>query len=238
MKHTIFSLLLTLSCVLMSRAQEKKFEWVLNLFPSYSIGILTNDGTTPSSVRATIQHVETWKPSLSASVLAEYRWTEKSILGIGLGYQNSGERTKKLNYIFGSDIFPGNTAPDPSLPKQGKFIYNNHNLSIPLYYRHVFGKKFFGQIGTSVLLNVSNTSTSVQYFADGSVERKITNDNSTEFRKVNVAANLGFGWDLIKTEKLTFYILPQAHYGIFGLSKKAPLNRNILLLGVSTGIRL
>ncbi len=158
MINKISLLFLSLFTLIMSYAQDKKFEFVVNVYPNYSVGKLSDDGSTPTSVGKSIKFLETWKPSLSSTFSVEYAWTEKSKFGIGLGFQNCGERTRKIDLIFGSEIFPGNTPPDPSLPEQSRFVYNHYNIEIPIYHRYVFRNKFFTQVGLNTLLNVSNTS--------------------------------------------------------------------------------
>ena len=98
--------------------------------------------------------------------------------------------------------------------------------------------KFFILVGTSGLINIYNTTTSVQYFPNNSNERNIENDISTDYREFNISGNFGFGLDYFSTKKATFFLLPYIQYGILGISKSATLNRNFLSLGISTGIKL
>ena len=238
MKKITLALSIFIFSALTCRAQERKFELGINLFPNYSIGIISNDGTTPSNVESGFQEIETWKPSISTSIFVEYQINEKSFLGLGMGYQNNGERTKKLDLIFGVDPTTGSPITDPSLPTQARFVYNHHNIEVPIYYRHMLGSKFFILVGTSGIFNISNTTTSVQYFANDSANRNTEKDNSTEFRGFNISGNFGFGLDYLTNEKFSFFVLPFAQYGFLGISKTASLNRNFLSLGISTGIRL
>lgn len=221
-----------------AHSQENKFDFGIGIFPNYSIGIISNNGNTPGFVESSYKGIETWKPSLSATVFVEYKLSEKSILGIGMGYQNNGERTKKLDLIFNVNPLNGNPVTDPSLPNKARFVYNHHNIEIPLYYRHVFGSRFFGLIGVSGIINISNTNTSILYFSDNSKERNTENDNSTDFRSFNFSGNIGFGVDYLKTEKMSFFVLPYFQYGFLGVSKTASLNRNFLSIGLSTGMRI
>ena len=220
------------------QAQEKKFDFGLNLFPNYSMGILANDGNTSASFENNIKELETWKPSVSANIFVEYNLTEKSAIGLGLGYQNNGERTKKLDLIFGINPNTGEIITDPSEPSQARTIYNHHNIEIPVYYKHSFGERFYLLAGTSAIINISNTRTSVKYFSDGSEERNTSEDNSTDFRRINFSGNFGFGLDYVKKEKFSLFVHPFIQCGILGVSKSASLNRNILSLGISTGVKI
>ena len=237
MKNIRITIFLALITSLTCQAQENKFDLGFNLFPNYSMGIITNDGGTPGEVESGYQG-ETWKPSMSANVFVEYKLNKNSIIGLGMGYQNNGERTQKIDLFLGTDPITGNPIIDPSLPTQAKFVYNHHNLEIPLYYRHLFGDRFFVLIGTSSIINIANTYASIKYFADESKERSTGEDNSTEFRRFNFSGNFGFGVDYLNTEKISLFVLPYVQYGVLGVSKSASLNRNFLSVGLSTGIRL
>ena len=101
----------------------------------------------------------------------------------------------------------------------------------------MFGDQFFVLIGTSSVINISNTQTSIQYFTDDSKEKNTEEDISTEFRRFNFSVNIGFGLDYLNTDKLSLFVFPYLQYGILGISKSASLNRNFLSIGISTGIR-
>lgn len=213
------------------QTQEKKFDFGFSIFPNNSIGLLSNDGSVSADFETAVRDLETWKPSMSANVFVEYKWNENSVLGIGMGYQNNGERTIKL------DGFPGSVV-NPSLPSQIRFVYNHHNIEIPIYYRQIFGERFFVQIGTSGVINLANTDTSVQYFVDGSKEKNTSPDVINEFRAFNFSGNFGVGFDYVSTGMISLFVLPYVQYGFLGVSKTAPLNRNYLSVGLSTGIRI
>ena len=237
MKLTTVTIILTLFTWISCQAQENRFELGLGVFPNFSIGIVTNDGSVPGEVESGFQDIEIAKPSISSSVFVEYKLNDKSIVGLGMGYQNNGSRTKKTDFVYGIDPITGNPISDPSLPTQGEFRYNHHNVEIPIYYKHMLGDKFFILIGISSVINISNTQTSIQYFADDSKEKNTEEDTNTEFRRFNYSGNIGFGLDYLNTDKLSLFVFPYLQYGILGISKSAPLNRNFLSIGISTGIR-
>ena len=237
MKLTTVTIILTLFTWISCQAQENRFELGLGVFPNFSIGIVTNDGSVPGEVESGFQDIEIAKPSISSSVFVEYKLNDKSIVGLGMGYQNNGSRTKKTDFVYGIDPITGNPISDPSLPTQGEFRYNHHNVEMPVYYKHMLGDKFFMLIGISSVINISNTQTSIQYFADDSKEKNTEEDTNTEFRRFNYSGNIGFGLDYLNTDKLSLFVFPYLQYGILGISKSAPLNRNFLSIGISTGIR-
>ncbi|MDX1447344.1 outer membrane beta-barrel protein, partial [Lishizhenia sp.] len=216
---------------------ESKFSLGVNVFPNFSMGILSYDESS-SSAGELFKNIETWKPSASTSILVEYTLKHNAFLGFGLGYQNNGEQTKKQALIFSINPTTGEPVYDPYQPSHAKSIYNHHNLEIPIYYRHLFNNRFYGVFGLSGIVNISNTRTSVLYYPEKATERNTKNDNSTEFRKINLSTNIGLGFDVIQKENFSFYIQPNAQFGILGLAKSTPINRNMLSIGISTGIRL
>ena len=237
MKLTIVILILTLFTWINCQSQENKFELGFGVFPNFSLGVVTNDGSVPGEVESGYQGIEIAKPSISSNIFVEYKLNAKSIFGLGMGYQNNGSRTKKTDLVFGIDPITGNPISDPSFPTHARFVYTHHNIEIPLYYKHMFGDQFFVLIGTSSVINISNTQTSIQYFANDSKTSNTEENNSTEFRKYNFSGNIGLGLDYLNTDKLSLFVFPYVQYGILGVSKSASLNRNFLSIGISTGIR-
>ena len=235
MKTTIAVILFFLSSI-NCQAQANKLELGLSIFPNFSLGIISNDGSVPSEVESGYRDIEIAKPSISSTIFVEYSINEKSIIGLGMGYQNIGRRTKKEDVVWGINPDTGEANLDVNIA-QIRNINSHYNIEIPLYYKRILGEKLFVLIGTSSILNISNTQTSIQYHADGSKKRNTWEDNSTEFRKFNFSGNIGFGFDYLNTEKLSLFVFPYLQYGFLGVSKTAPLNRNFLSIGISTGIR-
>lgn len=236
MKTTIAVLVFFLACI-NCQAQENKFELGLGLFPNLSFAIQTNDGTPEDEILLGYQGMEIAKPSISSNIFVEYKINKNSILGLGMGYQNNGNRTKKTDLVFGIDPITGNPISDPSFPTHARFVYTHHNIEIPLYYKYMFGDQFFVLIGTSSVINISNTQKSIQYFTNDSKEKNTEEDSSTEFRRFNFSGNIGFGLDYLKTDKLSLFVFPYLQCGFLRVSKSASLNRNFLSIGISTGIR-
>jgi hypothetical protein len=237
MKQLSLTTILFVFFALSGNAQTKKFAFGINFYPNYTVGIISNDGNTPGSVQAGFDAIETWKPCLSSNIFVEYTINEKSMLGFGMGYQNNGEKTQKLQLIYAYDPITGQPIIDPSEPSEAKFVYNRHNLELPIYYKRMFGKRFYLQAGVSGMINLLNTSTTVKYYLDDSKERKTSTDNSTDFRRFNIAVNLGCGWNYLTRDKFTLFVQPSFQYGILGVSKTASLNRNFFSTGISTGIK-
>lgn len=237
MKLTIVILILTLFTWINGLSQENKFELGFGVFPNLAFAIQTNDGSVANEILVGYQGMEIAKPSISSNIFVEYKINKNSILGLGMGYQNNGSRTKKTDLVFGIDPITGNPISDPSFPTHARFVYTHHNIEIPLYYKHMFGDQFFVLIGTSSVINISNTQTSIQYFTDDSKEKNTEEDSSTEFRRFNFSGNIGFGLDYLNTDMLSLFVYPYFQYSFLGVSESASLNRNFLSIGISTGIR-
>ncbi len=238
MKQISLTTILFVFFALNGNAQSKKFSFGINLFPNYSAGIISNDGNTPVNVQKVFDAIETWKPCLSSNLFVEYIINEKSMLGFGMGYQNNGEKTQKLQLIFAVNPQTGQPIINPSDPSHAKFVNNRHNLELPIYYKRMMGTYFYVQAGVSGMINLFNTGKTLLYYNDDSKERNRYIDNSTDYRRFNLAVNLGCGWNYLTREKYTLYIQPTLQYGILGVSKSASLNRNFFSMGISTGIKL
>ena len=170
MKATITIILFLLSSI-NCQAQENKLELGLSVFPNFSLGIISNDGSVPSEIESSYRDIQIAKPSINSNIFVEYSINEKSIIGLGMGYENNGSRTKKEDaMVWGINPDTGEAYLEPNLA-QIRNIYNHHNIEVPLYYKHILGDKLFVLIGTSGIINISNTHTSIQYFADDSKKR-------------------------------------------------------------------
>lgn len=221
----------------LANAQEKKMEIGLSLFPNYSIVRLTANELIDPIFEPGFQGIETWKPSLNATVSVEYHLSEHATIGVGLGYQNLGERSRIIDFIFAVDPTTGEPIVDPNLPTQGRFKGNFHHAEIPVYYKHTFGKRFYALIGASAMVNITNSTSNVLYYSDGRKERSSSIDKLTEYKPLNLAGNLGFGMNVFSTDKMTGFVQPYGQYTFFGVAKNTPVNRNFISLGVSLGIR-
>ena len=78
----------------------------------------------------------------------------------------AGGQKKKMWYGESTQI-PAKLYLDVNIA-QIRNINSHYNIEIPLYYKRILGEKLFVLIGTSSILNISNTQTSIQYHADGS----------------------------------------------------------------------
>lgn len=236
MKNLAIAACFTFLTSLNGNAQESKFNFGFNLFPNYSIGVISSDGSIPDEIESAYRDIETWKPSLSAVAFMEFKLSEKSLLGTGVGYQNTGERTKRMLSKYPSFDGPGGTLVINDA--ETKAVYVHHNIEIPLYFRHMLSSRIFLSVGTSGIINMGNRISRITYFEDKPKEKVTMDDQSTEYRRFNISGNVGFGFDYLKRENISLYALPYMQYGFLGNAENAALNRNTLSIGLSTGIRI
>jgi len=222
--------------ITVAKSQDRKFNFGVSLFPNLSFGVISNDGSVPSGVEEEIKSLEVSQICYSAGFFTEYKLGKKSALGFGLGMQKNGESTGKLPSYFEFDPQTGEPVYGPFDPRFIKFDYNRYNVEIPMYYKLNFGKRSYFVVGTSLFLNIINTTRSVLYF-ETDKERNTSVDQMTDYRFLNFSGNIGYGFDFLRKENFNLFFQPYAQYGILGVSKSAPLNRNFLSIGCVTGVK-
>lgn len=217
-------------------AQDRKFDLGISLTPNYSFNIMKNDGGMPIAAEEYFRSIETGKYAFSGSLFLEYKQNQKISFQLGLGYQNIGEKTIKLDIHDTNNIIVGLTPEEAALISHASFNYNRHNLEIPFYFKYKLNKTFYALIGTSVLINIANYTTSFKYYKDGSIVKNPQLNKDAPFRTFNFSTNLGFGMDLVDNDSFTLFIHPNFHYSFLGPVKNASLRRFPMTLGVSTGL--
>ena len=149
-----------------------------------------------------------------------------------MGYQFFRERTDKEDIIL--------QFPDPTTPSQVQFYYPHYNIEIPLMFQHYLKKRFYVITGISGILNVKNQIKEIKYFSNGTTTETNSTDNSTNYRKINMTVNLGFGFDYIKKENFSCFIQPFFQLAIMPISKTSSYSFNSLdysSIGITTGFR-
>ena len=68
---TIIAVILFFLTSINYQAQENKFELGLSVFPNFSLGIISNDGSVPSEVESGYRDIEIAKPSISSTIFVE-----------------------------------------------------------------------------------------------------------------------------------------------------------------------
>jgi len=225
------TLLFALFFSFLTQAQTTKWEYGFSIYSNLSQDYSVNDGTVPEYVQHGYDSIEISSISFSGQGFIEYKLGKKSTIGMGLGIQKTGLQTRKMKFIFGG-------TPVDTDPIAGRFVYKYYHAEVPIFYKFQICKRFYVLCGASALLNISNRITSVTYFENKKAERSTENDHQTNYRFFNVTGIFGFGYDYLDRERFTLYVQPYAQYHFLGISKSAPLNRNMFSFGLVTGIRL
>jgi len=239
MKSLCAIVLFISSAISLSFAQGEKFEFGLSIFPNYSPETIRIISDTFPSGHLWVRH--RGKISYSVQIIMEYHLNDKSAIGIGQGYQNTGEQREKYEVTFWSTDSTGfpTVDEDPSLPTHVGIYYNFHNYEFPIYYKRKFGKRFYIQPGISGTFNVASSLRQVKYFQDGSKESVSEDWELHESaRRFNLTANLGMGLDYFTNEKMTLFLHPYIQSQLLDGFTSDDLSRNYLSIGLSTGIRI
>ncbi|GAB5556869.1 MAG: hypothetical protein SchgKO_10820 [Schleiferiaceae bacterium] len=203
-------------------------QYGFNFYFNYSGVFLINDGNTHRKNVSLAATEANRKPSYSINAFVEYSISSQSKWILGLGYQNTGSGTKK--YYTSNPSNPGEEIGT-------RRVYSHHNIEIPINYRYVFLEKLFLQAGVSTSFNIANTRSVVTYQNGFWPDPETAEDNSAEYRVVNLMANLGIGFDYYRGDGWQLYLNPYAQMGLTYLLKNASLNRLPYSLGIATGVR-
>lgn len=144
---------------------------------------------------------------------------------VGIIYSNRGYETKLVNYIYP-------TTPEPGYPIQGRSIYNYNFIDIPIKANFFFGKgkvRFYGSIGYSANILVSQNETFVKKYQDGSTDREVFQTNNN-FEKVIFSANVEAGIDVKFNKYLNLRLAPHFSHSI-GRFQEGPISMYLWTAG-------
>ena len=138
-------------------ADFKRVQIGINVSPDVCFRTLkNNDGSWSSDLVVDQRNkMETVKVGYTAGLNVCFNIKKFVGLETGIQYSNKGYQTKKQDLIFGQ--------PDPSLPKQSKFVYDFHCIDIPVKANFTIGKKkvrFFTSVGVTTNIFIKETQTS------------------------------------------------------------------------------
>lgn len=133
----------------------------------------------------------------------------KKFVGLetGLQYSNKGYQTKKQDLIF--------AQPEPSLPKQSKFIYHFHTIDIPVKVNFTIGQKkvrFFTSVGVTTNIFIKETETSFFYYSDHTDKK--TSQTRFDYSKVNISPTISVGIDYKINSRMNLRVEPTFRYGV------------------------
>lgn len=229
--HLCFAMMFITSSLI---AQNDKVKFGLSVFPNFSVELVNSDGSAPRNVVDKIKNNHVWKPSYSIQINVTKEINTKWSVITGIGYQNNGGRTK-VTEIF--SIAPG-PIPNPVFIGKSRGIFNHHNIEIPLLLKRKISDSYYVIGGGSTVYNILNTVTSKVWDRNDKLDKTIREDKSASYREVNVYFNLGIGREFSSKGKFNWFIQPFAQLGLLGIAHSVPVNRNILSVGIVTGVVL
>lgn len=230
---------------LSSFSQENKFKFGLELTPNFSFATVYIKEPLHDSIEF-LEEIfreedvfKRKKPSLNAKVITEYALSQKTKIGIGLGFLNNGVRYAKL--VFGIPITTESGNFTASNIKKATFLKIHYHIEVPLYLKFYINDKIYSQIGLSCSYNIYNKTVSKIFYTD-QPERITTQrikHSFAPFRKINLNGNVAFGIDFYNTDKITLFANPYAQYSLLGLyTNEVLLNRKMLSVGIGLGVKL
>jgi hypothetical protein len=229
MKQNLLFLLLLLSPAF---ATAQKFHFGVSVAPSVSGALITNDGSTPSDIENIYKDIEIPRAAGYAHLFAEYQFSERTQLQVGAGYGLSGYADKERDLSF--------ALPEPAPALKVSAKYSIHHLRIPVLLKYAPLKNSTKWYLIGGLVNqYSIAEKSRLHFTnpDGTTINTTTDYAGTNFRKYNLNAALGTGFNF-RLGKLDAFIQPMFDINLLGVSKNASLNRHIWSAGLNVGIVL
>ena len=230
---------------LSSFSQENKFKFGLELTPNYSFATVFIKEPLHDSIKF-LEEVsreedvfKRKKLSVNAKVFTEYELSQKTKIGIGLGFLNNGVRY--ANLVFGDSINPESGNFTACNIRKATFLSIHYHIEVPLYLKFYINDKIYNQIGLSCSYNIYSKTVSKIYYTDQPVwitTQKI-NHSYAPFRKINLNGNVAFGIDFYKTDKITLFANPYAQYSLLGLyTNEVLINRKMFSVGIGLGVKL
>lgn len=232
----LFFVLFSMSIYAQNNSTIKKWGFGAEVFPNSTFEILQNDGTANTDLESNIRNREIAKFCLSGQVYASYKLNSRMSVSSGLGYQNTGNQTKEETPTW----ITTDTAFDPALPTTVKFIYNHHNIQIPVFYNYNITNRFYTRGGISTIINFSNKITSIYGDNSGNNTRNTFKDVSLPrtFRTLNFTGNIGFGYTFFQSSLFSLYAQTNIETTLLQLKKGAHLNRRPVSIGLIFGARI
>lgn len=190
-------------------ADFKRVQIGINVSPDVCFRTLkNNDGSWSSDLVVDQRNImETVKVGYTAGLNVCFNIKKFVGLETGIQYSNKGYQTKKQDLIFGQ--------PDPSLPKQSKFVYDFHCIDIPVKANFTIGKKkvrFFTSVGVTTNIFIKETQTSFLIYSDRTDKK--TSPTNFDYNKVNISPTVSVGIDYKINGRMNLRVEPTFRYGV------------------------
>lgn len=181
---------------------KKKFAVGISFSPDYAYRTLKTDA---SSQWIADNRNDTEIPKFGYTTGLNFSMTlgKRFSVEIGALYSDKGEKTKKINLVWGT--------PDPDAPTKVKFIHHYYYLDIPLKVNFHFFKirknGFFVSAGISSNIFITEKTTTIADYSDGHTSTN-TRFDQDELKKLNFAFTAGIGYQNHLSNKLLLNVQP------------------------------
>lgn len=213
-------------------AQNSTFTFWIESNTGISDRLFVNDGSIPDAVVEIRSNLEKVRLGYELGLLVEYPLTDRWSVQSGMKYVNWGCQTGRVA------LNPA--IPGPEFPQTQKTKTQNVYLEIPIRvnYKIPLGK---GRVlvwgGYSPSYNVRNTITTRSYYTDEAITEKRDDPDDDRYRRVNLVAELGLGWQVPLSDKLGLRVGPNVRLQTLGQVDEVPLNRQLTFYGLALGIQ-
>lgn len=225
---------LTIACTLtlVLNAQESRFMMQIESSLGRSDRFFINNGALPESIVGIWERIEQPKLSYDLGILVGYTLSDRVSIHAGMKYVDWGYQSDKSELIFAVD--------EPTLPQFMSSKSQNRYIEIPLrlsYHLPLKSNRLKIWGGWYPSYNLSNHTVSKFYYADRVEETRSKDEPvGVSYRKFNMIADLGVGFEKILSEKISFTIGPNFRTQTFGVVDDASLNRVLFFYGLSSAI--
>lgn len=174
--------------------------------------------------------IEKARPGYTAGVSLGKRISSRFTVETGLFYSDKGYQTGKEILVY----IPPSSSTDPVW---AKFIYKQRFLDIPVRIVYQAGKKklqFISSGGFIVNILLKEKQTVFKYYESGRVEKE-NMSTQTEFRTINVSAELGAGVLYTVNKKIKLSAEPLFRYSLFRSVDK-PVSEHLWNAGINLSV--
>ncbi|MCB9448130.1 MAG: outer membrane beta-barrel protein [Flavobacteriales bacterium] len=207
-----------------TKAQDStKFFLGNYVFPNTCNMLYKNKGGVSVDQESFIRNQEFEKKSLSGGIMAEYHLNQRLALRLGLGFRSTGYRIRPLIYINTDTI----TGLKDTIKTGEKHTF--YYAEIPLDFVVRFGKHWYAAAGVTGLYNFCH----YKYYYNKRFDNGIP---ELETRKKNVAAQVAIGYRMAYKDRIMIDIQPGAQCMIRSLYVNDPMNRRMVVAGLTIGL--
>ena len=221
-------------------AQGEKSPWSLEFHytPQY-FGYYSPEGRTSILVEDTYRAAYSYRLGAAAN----YQLSEKTVLSVGLAFQNSSEKTDWLDLRWGNehDGEGGWAGPDPNNPNWGRLNIYYYFLQTPISLKHYFnsGKfRFYLRPGLQSDWAIGRRTAVNKDFGEEGVLTTHELEAEKKLRPFNVSLSLGVGMAMVFRKRVSFFAEPEFRTSLLTITENNQLKTRFYNLGWKMGVQL